>query len=67
MNKQWHEAHKLAKNAGLEERLVWHVAHAEACGCRPIPLQIQHELDKPQAPRLCSLRFARVGLNARWV
>ena len=40
MNKQWHTEHRLPHGASLEERIDWHVAHAKACGCRPIAPEI---------------------------
>jgi len=45
LNRQWHEAHKLPRNASLEERLNWHVLHAENCGCRAMPDSIRRELE----------------------
>ncbi|MFC0012729.1 hypothetical protein [Devosia nitrariae] len=46
INKQWHEAHKLARNATLDERIDWHVKHAANCACRPIPRSILDELER---------------------
>jgi hypothetical protein len=40
VNRQWHAEHRLPHDANLEERMDWHVAHAQACGCRPIPPEI---------------------------
>ncbi|RYE43910.1 MAG: hypothetical protein EOP21_07430 [Hyphomicrobiales bacterium] len=45
INRQWHEAHKLPRNASMEERLNWHVMHAENCGCREMPDSIRRELE----------------------
>jgi len=45
INRQWHEAHKLPRNASLEERIDWHMLHAEHCGCRPMPDSIRRELE----------------------
>lgn len=45
INKEWHEAHKLARNASLEERINWHLAHAANCSCRDIPESIKRELE----------------------
>ncbi len=41
MNKTWHDAHHLDPKAKLEERVTWHLEHAEACGCRDIPESIK--------------------------
>lgn len=45
LNREWHAAHRLARAATLEQRLDWHLAHAEACGCRDMPLAIRQELE----------------------
>lgn len=45
INKDWHLAHPMPKNATLDERLHWHLAHAAECGCREMPLSIRKELE----------------------
>jgi hypothetical protein len=45
INGQWHAAHPMPKNPTLEQRIAWHVAHAKACACRPIPASIQRALE----------------------
>jgi hypothetical protein len=37
LNRQWHEANRMPRNASRSERLRWHQRHATVCGCRPIP------------------------------
>jgi hypothetical protein len=37
LNKEWHLAHLMPKNATMEQRIVWHSEHVKHCGCRPIP------------------------------
>ena len=37
INKEWHAANRMPKHATTEQRIAWHLAHAEHCGCRPIP------------------------------
>lgn len=44
-NKLWHEEHRMPKNATVQQRIEWHVAHAKACGCRPIPPSILQLLE----------------------
>jgi hypothetical protein len=44
MNAAWHKAHRMPARPSLEQRVTWHVAHAAACGCRPIPLTVLREL-----------------------
>lgn len=34
INKEWHLANKMPKNAGFESRVEWHKAHLEHCACR---------------------------------
>lgn len=41
MNKEWHEEHKLAKNATPMERIAWHEAHQKYCACRPTPPSVK--------------------------
>jgi hypothetical protein len=58
VNAAWHQAHKLARDASLDERIDWHVKHAAECACRPIPRSIQAELERRglNAPTARSLR-----------
>lgn len=37
INAEWHRAHPMPKNPSDEQRIEWHLAHVEACGCRGIP------------------------------
>jgi hypothetical protein len=36
----WHKDHRMPKNATVEERIEWHLAHAKICACRPIPASV---------------------------
>lgn len=45
INKEWHEAHRMPRNATLEQRLDWHVNHAANCNCREMPPSIRAELE----------------------
>jgi len=51
MNKKWHNTHKMLKKASLEERIRWHLAHAENCGCRSMPLKLSAEIRKRKLHR----------------
>jgi hypothetical protein len=44
MNEQWHRDHPLGSGSSLDERVAWHVEHAKACGCRPIPDSVAAEV-----------------------
>ena len=46
MNAAWHQKHPMPRPATLAQRVRWHVAHAKACGCRPIPRTISAELER---------------------
>ena len=45
INKAWHEAHRMPRNATLEQRLEWHLSHTFNCGCREMPQTIREELE----------------------
>lgn len=40
MNRAWHGRHPMPERATAEARLRWHLAHQNACGCRPIPASV---------------------------
>ena len=46
MNAPWHDAHPMPARATLDERVAWHVAHAKACRCRPMPATVAAELKR---------------------
>lgn len=46
INKEWHEAHRMPKNAKLDQRIQWHIEHAKNCGCREMPEKIRVEIIK---------------------
>lgn len=37
LNRKWHQQNRMPDGATQQQRIEWHVAHAKACGCRPIP------------------------------
>ena len=49
INKQWHDANRMPKNPSVEQRIQWHVQHAQSCVCRPIPPKLQEIIDKRKA------------------
>ncbi|MGV8841481.1 MAG: hypothetical protein ACWA6X_14415 [Bauldia sp.] len=49
LNAVWHKAHKMPPRATLDQRVTWHIEHAAACGCRPMPESIVAELARRQA------------------
>ena len=46
LNAQWHLAHKMPKNPSLDERITWHIEHAQNCVCRPISPKLQKIIDE---------------------
>ena len=46
INREWHELHRMPKNATLEQRIAWHMEHAKHCKCRPIPEKLAAEIEK---------------------
>ncbi|MBN9334216.1 hypothetical protein [Devosia sp.] len=44
INREWHETHRLGPKAKLDERIAWHIEHAQVCGCREMPESIKREL-----------------------
>ena len=53
INAKWHKAHKMPTNPTPRPRLEWHVAHAKACACRPIPASLE---EKPLRGLPCQAR-----------
>lgn len=43
INREWHEAHRMPKNATRDQRGEWHASHVEECGCRE-PSEKEREL-----------------------
>ena len=41
INAAWHKAHRMPKNATLEQRIAWHREHAKRCACQPIPEKLR--------------------------
>ena len=50
INREWHEANRMPRNATLAQRVEWHVAHAAACSCREMPASVRAELAKRGSP-----------------
>lgn len=59
MNSRWHDAHRMPKNAKLEERVAWHLAHQKACACRPIPASVAEAIAAKHGVSAKTARRAR--------
>ena len=46
INREWHEQNRMPKNAKLDQRIEWHIAHAKNCSCREIPEKLKEEVKK---------------------
>jgi hypothetical protein len=47
LNKEWHLAHPMPKNASIEQRIKWHIEHLKNCSCRTdIPTKLKAEMKK---------------------
>lgn len=46
LNREWHAANRMPRNATLEQRLAWHAGHAANCACRELPDSIRAELER---------------------
>jgi hypothetical protein len=47
INASWHKTNQMPKNATLDQRVDWHLAHLKACGCRKdLPSTILKELNR---------------------
>ena len=54
INRDWHERHRLPRNANTEQRIEWHIEHAAKCGCRDMPDSVKKALEQrgtPMQPR----------------
>ena len=50
INADWHREHRMPKNATIDQRVYWHVAHAKHCACRPLEGKILTEIKKRGIP-----------------
>ena len=46
LNKEWHLAHPMPKNATMAQRIAWHLEHQQHCRCRDIPEKLKLEIAK---------------------
>ncbi len=44
INRAWHADHLMPRNATAQQRLEWHLEHAEVCGCRKLTDQMRERL-----------------------
>ena len=52
INREWHQANRMPKNATLAQRADWHIAHAAACNCRSdMPASVRAEIARREAQK----------------
>lgn len=56
LNREWHQAHRMPKNATQAQRLRWHIAHARHCGCRQMPESLKREIARFKSARKVTKR-----------
>ena len=50
LNREWHLANRMPKNATLDQRVEWHLEHEKQCGCREdVPRTVRAELERRAA------------------
>jgi hypothetical protein len=54
----------MPKNATAQQRIAWHRAHQEHCGCRPIPSKLLEQIESPGRPRSTDARRDSASLRA---
>ncbi|MGG9960819.1 hypothetical protein [Ferruginibacter sp. SUN106] len=51
-NKEWHQANRMPEKPTPQQRIQWHIAHAQHCHCRPMPESIKAEIKKRSKNKL---------------
>lgn len=47
INKEWHLANRMPKNASIDQRIAWHTEHAKNCSCRPgFPEKLREQMQQ---------------------
>lgn len=46
INKEWHLRNKMPGNATMDQRISWHIDHANVCNCGRIPDTILSEMKR---------------------
>ncbi len=46
INALWNSKNRMPKNANIQQRIKWHLAHQKNCGCREIPEKLVLEMKK---------------------
>ena len=60
-NREWHKRNRMPARATLEQRVAWHKAHAQNCGCRPVPPTIASLIASAKNGKLQTKRTPATG------
>lgn len=73
MNAEWHARNKMPERATVDQRILWHTAHAEHCACRSIPRNVAEEIHTrgrggrpPREQGFEPIRASIEGEHAEW-
>jgi hypothetical protein len=50
INRAWHEANRMPRNATLAQRVEWHRQHQLNCDCRPAPPSLRAQIEGSAPP-----------------
>jgi DNA-3-methyladenine glycosylase I len=50
-NARWHDKHPMPAKPTTTDRVLWHVEHQKACGCRPVPKGLADLVNPAERPR----------------
>jgi len=45
INRAWHEQNKMPEHPTVDERMRWHIAHAQHCACRSMSEKLKAEIE----------------------
>ena len=65
LNKEWHLAHRMPKNATMEERIAWHIEHSKHCSCRSIPDKLKQPAKREKLINFLFIAF--LNNLAAWI
>lgn len=51
LNREWHLANRMPKNATPQQRYVWHLEHEKHCTCRTMPERLRDQFRQQAEPR----------------
>jgi hypothetical protein len=46
INEEWHKSNRMPKNPTHEQRMEWHIEHAENCNCREMSESLKAQVEQ---------------------